>query len=116
MKEYKLENLKEGEILALITGKVLKVFIEFENKDGLTNLQMWSKEGEQILNIDNLREKDIFYPRVNIIRGRYSKQEVLNHEGLTNLDYYYSIGFLIKVISKSQNSETLIKKLIVLYE
>lgn len=116
MKEHKLFDLNESEIIIPISGKIIKVFVEFSNEDGLTDLNLFTKEGEEILNIQNIRLKDIFYPRINTIIGRYKPSTEINIEGLMNLDYFYSKGFFLKIKRNAEDKERLIKKILILYE
>ena len=72
LKEMSLENIKVEEdlsksLLKSGQGKILKVSVEFgENLDTEARLRISTKEGEEILNVDSNRIKEIYYPRSNI--------------------------------------------------
>lgn len=114
MKEYNLKDKGEGETIAKISGRILKIFLIFYNKDGLDKLEIWTKEGEKVIDTHNNKEKYIFYPRINISREVYNEVN-MDFEGTINKEHYCSMGFLIRVTSQGKK-ENIVKEIRILYE
>ena len=123
LKEMSLENIKVEEdlsksLLMSGKGKILKVLIEFdEDLDTEVRLRISTKEGEEILNVDSNRIKEIYYPRSNITTLRYNPNSLME-ENQTSLDYFYFFGGLLFIIEKDNASSkmVLIKKVVLLYD
>lgn len=116
VKTFDLE-IKAGEernfFVEHASGKILKVVIDYDNTDGLTNVVLTTGEDEVVVDSYNNVESAVFYPRVNVSNGRYSKGESLRQEGFS-VDYFYFVGTLKFSINSQSNH--LIKRLSVIFE
>ncbi len=104
LKEINLENIgsSKNDIILKGNGKILKIFIEFLNIDKTTNVTLYTKEGEEIININNDEIKKVLYPRVSVVSEKYENTALnsLNED----LDYFYFKGGLILHIDKEDFS------------
>jgi len=117
LKEIRLADIDvvDSETVLEGSGKLIKVFVEFEDTDSLIKLELLTKEGEQILDITNQRKSDVFYPRANISRQR-DTGEALNMENEGNFEPYYFYGGLFLRLKNLSSQSKKIKRLIILYE
>ena len=117
LKETEQENIEiEGtqEFFIGGTGSLIKVLIEFETVDGLLRVQLFTGEGEKILDILNQKKKELYYPRVNTITEKMESGASLHQEGSTNLERYYFLnGLYLKATSQTKS---IIKKIVIIYE
>lgn len=122
IKQFLIENIeieKEKTIWQKGAGKILKVFVEFyEDADPYVKLQIYTSDGEEVLNVTNERVKDIYYPRFNIARQRYVRGIVINYEENSPQELFCFFGGLVIKITKSSENTTnkVIKKLKIVYD
>ena len=96
------------------TGSLIKIMIEFKEVDSLLRVQLFTKEGEKILDILNQKKTEVFYPRVNTITEKMGKGAALHAEGSTNLERYYFLDGLY--LTASSQAKSTIKKISIIYE
>ena len=118
IKEIRIAGVEISEERQMVlpgNGKINKVLIEFSNTDGLTQVQILTKQGEEVVKVINSSEKELFYPRIDVSRERYVKGETLNQEGAGHLEPFCFNGLLLRITRNSRGSNK-VKRLVIVYE
>lgn len=118
-----LEDLEvfsfEREFVAEGVGKIIKICVEFsKNADPEAKLQIYTKEGEEVLIAWNGSPgKRVYYPRMDVAQQIYVDGAQIAADN-AQLDYFYFFGGLfLKVTRTSKDTSTkTIKKVTILYE
>lgn len=101
------------------SGKILKVHIQFEKHETQSsqiNLRIHTLEGEEIMNVFNDRDSDVYYPRM-VVSGERDETRANITEPGAQTDYYYFTGLIITIEKDNENFEGIaIKKLVIIYD
>ncbi len=100
-------------------GKVVKIFVEFEENTEGTNLTITTKEGEVILDVDPSLEPEIYYPRINTMSQRYQGSiSAVVEENQARMEQFSFFGGLSIRVERDKIGEAqkIIKKLTVLFD
>ncbi len=120
LKDYGIdENRTEGNTILLGSGKILKIFVEFEKEATGSSLIVFTNEGEVVLNVGASKEPEVYYPRVNIASQRYQEaiSAVIEETQARMEPFYFFGGLNIKVErDEAGDAQKIIKKLTVLYD
>lgn len=117
LKQIELKDIAvttESEYVCQGEGEILKVCVEFEDTAKDLTVQIYTKEGEEILNIINQRESDVYYPRVNTQKQRYESAAQLS-EAQTLEKFYFYPALYVKFTNQGVEKSKKIKKLLILY-
>ena len=101
------------------SGKILKVYVKFaEDVRSDSHLKLLTREGEEVLNIQNSNEGSLFYPRVNIESRKYDPGSNLGGLDTDSIDYIYFVNGLLISLEKNnvEYEGIIIEKIKVIYE
>ena len=115
LENVEIEKNEEGFIMQG-SGKLLKIFIEFEENIGTeVNVKILTTEGEEVLNINNEKNTRLFYPKNKNFEEK--KEDTIMQEGSLWDYYYFTGGLLIFVkVNKEDFKGKVIKILKIIYE
>lgn len=112
-------EIEEGKfkrnLMIPLVGKILKVWVDFENTKGNDSLIMTSKEGERIITINSSDSKIAHYPRSNVGAGKYVESNLINERSIE--DYFYVDGFRLDLERDSnQEAKIIIREIRIFYD
>lgn len=115
IKEYTIKNINlkgtERNLLIEISGKILKVLYKPIEGLGDINLQILTKETEEVLNTP---VGGLYYPRVNISQQK-DEVSTLDFPG-EQMDYYYFNTLLVSISSQTELNEPVIEQITIIYD
>lgn len=122
-KELKDFGIEEGQLerttILQGEGKIVKVFVKFEDDTAGASVTIMTKEGEVVLDVESSLEPEVYYPRINTASQRYQESiSAVVEESQARMEQFSFFGGLLIKVERDEAGEAqkIIKHLTVLYD